>query len=253
METIETIKEKKLSFARSTLLLPLIIGLALIISTLIGGIFYYRAKTLDNALSVTGSAKIEVSADTGKWVAQLTRLTRVSTLRSGYADIARDLDTVKKFLRDKGIADTQIVIGPVFMDQNYDTQATPGIERDYTLRETIEVTSSDVNQINTLSKDISTLINQGVLIATSSVEYYYSKLPEARISLLADAMQDAQARAAKIAEATGKHIGSIRSASSGVVQVLPHNSVDISDYGSYDTSQIEKEITLTVKASFTLK
>jgi hypothetical protein len=29
-------------------------------------------------------------------------------------------------------------------------------------------------------------------------------------------------------------------------------SSDVSDYGSYDTSQIEKEVMVTVKASFTL-
>jgi hypothetical protein len=37
-----------------------------------------------------------------------------------------------------------------------------------------------------------------------------------------------------------------------VVQVLPVNSVDVSDYGSYDTQNIEKEISVTVRAAFVL-
>jgi hypothetical protein len=39
----------------------------------------------------------------------------------------------------------------------------------------------------------------------------------------------------------------------GVVQVTQPNSVDISDYGNYDVSTIEKEVMITVRASFSLK
>jgi hypothetical protein len=39
----------------------------------------------------------------------------------------------------------------------------------------------------------------------------------------------------------------------GVVQVMPIGAVEISDYGSYDTSGIEKEVMITVKTVFGLK
>jgi len=39
----------------------------------------------------------------------------------------------------------------------------------------------------------------------------------------------------------------------GVVQVMPVNSVEISDYGTYDTGSIEKEVMVTVKALFILR
>jgi hypothetical protein len=77
--------------------------------------------------------------------------------------------------------------------------------------------------------------------------------PEARVSLLPDALADAKARATKIAESSGARIGKLRSASQGVVQVIQANSTDVSDYGYYDTSTKEKEIMVTVKASFTVK
>ena len=44
-----------------------------------------------------------------------------------------------------------------------------------------------------------------------------------------------------------------RAAASGVVQVLPKGSLEISDYGSYDTSSIEKEVMVTVRATFTIE
>ena len=85
------------------------------------------------------------------------------------------------------------------------------------------------------------------------MEYYISSLPELRVSLLGEAVKDAESRANSLAEASGKRVGKLKSASSGVVQVLSTNSTDISDYGSYDTSQINKQVMVTVKASFTLK
>ena len=85
------------------------------------------------------------------------------------------------------------------------------------------------------------------------MEYYYSKLPEARVELLANAVADSKARAEQLAKAGGKAIGPLQSASSGVVQVMAPNSVEVSDYGMYDTSSINKEIMVTVKASFEIK
>jgi hypothetical protein len=66
-------------------------------------------------------------------------------------------------------------------------------------------------------------------------------------------MQDAQSRAASIAKTTGKNVGILKSAAMGVVQVMQPNSTDVSDYGNYDVSTIDKEIMITVKASFTIK
>jgi hypothetical protein len=104
-----------------------------------------------------------------------------------------------------------------------------------------------------MSRKVPELAGKGVLIAIQSLEYYYSKLPDLRVSLLSDAVADAKARAEKIGVGTGREIGAVQSASSGVVQVLAPNSIDISDYGNYDTSTIEKEVMVTVKASFRLR
>jgi hypothetical protein len=45
-------------------------------------------------------------------------------------------------------------------------------------------------------------------------------------------------------------VGRLKSASSGVVQVLAPNSIDVSDYGSYDLQTIDKEVMLTARAVF---
>lgn len=227
-----------------------ILGLAIIISTLIGAGAFYKIRSLDNTLTVTGSASKQVMSDHVKWVGAINRITKISTLKAGYADMAHDLDNVLAFLKEKGIASEQIVVSPIFMDQNYDQNQSA--EKTYTLRQTIDVNSSDVNAIGELAKNIQPLIEKGVVFSTQSVEYTYTKLPDERVALLSNAIMDAKARASKLAESSGKSVGQLKSASSGVVQVMSSNSTDVSDYGSYDTSKVEKSIMLTVKASFTL-
>jgi uncharacterized protein len=228
----------------------MILGVAIIISIIIAAGVFYKVRSFDNTLTVTGSASVQVTSDHVKWVGVINRIARVSTLKQGYTDMASDLVNVKAFLKQKGITDDQIVVSPVFMDQNYDQNQ---VERTYTLRQTIDVNSSDVNGIGEIAKNIQPLIEKGVVFSTQSLEYTYTKLPDVRVSLLADAVKDAKARAGKLAESSGKKVGILKSASSGVVQVMSANSLDVSDYGSYDTSKIEKNIMVTVKASFTLK
>src|SRR5690606_2242284 len=128
--------------------------------------------------------------------------------------------------------------------------------REYTLRQTITVqsiTEDDVTKITQLAKNTQALTNQGVIFSTYQPEYYYSKLSELRVSLLADAIKDAKARATELAESSGSRVGTLKAASTGVVQVLSPNSVEVSDYGQYDTSSIEKDVMVTVRATFTVR
>lgn len=228
-----------------------VIAIAIVLSTLVGAFTFYKIRSFDNTLTVTGSASKQVESDHVKWVGIISHVVRASTLKQGYADMARDLTEVKAFLKAKNIPEEEVVISPVFMDQNYDQPQ--GAERSYTLRQTVDVNSSNVASITEVAKNINPLIEKGVVFSTQSLEYTYSRLPEERVALLSDAIRDAKARASKLAESSGKKVGQLKSASSGVVQVLSQNSLDVSDYGSYDTSKISKNIMLTVKASFTLE
>ena len=229
----------------------LFVGVGIVAAAFIGAYTFYQVRSFDNTLTVTGSTTKAVTSDHVKWVGVINRVAKASTLKPGYADMASDLVNVKSFLKDKNIPDNQIVISPIFMDQNYDQPQ--GAERSYTLRQNIEINSTDVNAISEIAKNIQPLIEKGVIFSTSSLEFTYTKLPEERVTMLSDAVKDAKARAASLAESSGKKIGQLKNASSGVVQVMSANSTDVSDYGSYDTSKIEKNIMMTVKASFTLK
>jgi hypothetical protein len=234
-----------------SLAMPLIMAGALVLSTIIGSAVFYSTKAFANVLSVTGSARMSATSDLVKVSGSFSRSATSSTLNDAYAQMDRDLAIVKKFFADNNIKDDQITVTPVQMMTSYDNY---GNKRDqYTLTQRVQIQSTDVDAITELAKKTSVIVSKGVIYSPEQVEYYYSKLPEARVSLLPDAIADAKARATKIAESSGSKIGKLRSAAQGVVQVVSQNSTDVSDYGYYDTSTKEKEIMVTVKASFIVK
>ncbi len=238
----------------SKFLSAMIIGLSFIVGAAIFGGLYYeaqRAAKNDGTLSVIGSTKSRVTSDQAKIIIALSRTVLSGELAAGYKGMAADLASTEGLLKKDGVAQADINESPVSMTQVYDPNNT-GVIR-YQLNQTVTLQSSDVNKITDLSKKVPELASAGVIVSVQALEYYYSKLPEMRVSLLAKAVEDSKARAEQIAQGTGRHVGEVQNASAGVVQVLAPNSVDVSDYGSYDTSSIEKDVMVAVQASFRLK
>lgn len=232
----------------------LVLGVALILSALIGAFTVYKVRSFDDAISVTGSARVKVASDQAKWAASISRQVKASALKSGYSALASDLKKTIGFYKARGIDESALVISPVSMNEVYDYRpGSENREKEYDLRQTITLQSQDVAKMAVLAKEAQELPMQGIIFQTQSLEYSYSKLPELRVSLLSDAIKDAKARAQKLAEPSGQSVGSLKSASLGVVQVMASNSVDVSDYGTYDTSSVDKEVMVTVRASFTIR
>ena len=230
-----------------------ILGVSLLLSFIIGSITAYKIKDLSNTLAVIGSAKKQVTSDSVKWSSSFSRTFSINDLKSGYALMDQDKKRVVEFFKGQVIEEKDLDISPVFIEQQYYQPGTPQEQREYSLRQTVIVQSTDLDKMTALAKNTDKLINEGVIFSPQPLEYYYSKLADLRVTLLGDAVKDAQARAAQIAQSSGKRVGSIKSASAGIVQVMPVNSVEISDYGNYDTSTIEKEVMVTVRANFVLK
>ncbi len=237
-------KPKLLSFG-------LILGLSLIIAAGLATYTFWNVKQMDNVIAVTGSAKQQVTSDSARWTASFSRSALKDQIKEGYAQMKSDEKIVNDFFMAQGLTKDNIEISPIFMNEIYkNDQNAP---KEYSLVQNVEIKSDQVEKMKALAKNSEKLAEQGVFFSPNSVEYYYSKLPDLRISLLPEAIKDAKKRAEAIAGSSGKTVSAIKSVSMGVVQVMPVGSVDISDYGSYDTSGIEKEVMITVKTTFGLK
>lgn len=221
-----------------------------IAAALMGGV-YALTRDGGNRLTVTGSARMSVTSDRSVWRTSFSRGVLAAGLKEGYTGMNNDLAIVKRFMIEQGIPETQMVISPVTVTEEWNQNSSD--PKRYTLRQNIEVTSNDIAKITDIAKMADRVVAQGVFFQNDSVEYYYTALDEARVKLLTDAVTDARARAQSMAASGRQRVGKLVSASSGVVQVLSKDSVDVSDYGSYDTSKPEKDIMVTVRATFKVK
>lgn len=228
--------------------LALILGGAFLLAALIGAGTALSLKSFDNTLSVTGSAKTSVQADAVRFSFSFSRTVPEAGLASGNEILAADLTKVRSFLMESGVPETEIVIDPVMTSQVYDNDSSAPTR--YMLTRMVKINSTRVAEVGQLAQNVTALTGEGVIVQANPPEYYYSKLADLRVSLLGEAVKDAKARAQAIAKESGRHVGSLQSSSSGVVQVLAPNSIDVSDYGQYDTSSIEKEVMVTVRATF---
>lgn len=237
---------------RPSVAAALVVGVSLLVTGIIFSWAFYSARQGDDTISVTGSAKVEVKADQAKWTIEVYRQAYQEGLSTGYTQVARDADAVKAYFKAQGIADEQVTTNTVTADQDWSSQSNGGPVR-YRVHQEITVSSPDVDKIQALSQNAQILITRGYSVNPRQPEYYVSSLPELRVSLLGQAIADAKARAQEIARSGGSSVGKLAGASSGVVQVLTPNSTNVEDYGSYDTSSVQKEVSVTARATFVVR
>jgi hypothetical protein len=97
------------------------------------------------------------------------------------------------------------------------------------------------------------LLEQGVAFMSESMEFIYTRANEAKVEMMAEATKDARARAEQIATQGGRKIKELRNARMGVVQINPLYGTETSWEGNNDTTSLEKTITSTVSATFSLR
>ena len=229
----------------------LALGVCVVIASLVFGWFYSNAKKGDDAITVTGSAKRRITSDLVIWSAGVSQ--QAPQLADAYKSLADNVPRIKQYLLSKGIPENQMTVSSIssvtLKGKDSDGNETNEITG-YSLSQSIEVRSNDVQKIAQIARESTELLNQGILLESAAPKYYYTAIGDLKIEMLGEAAKDAKERASKIAQSTGNSIGSVRSAKMGVLQITAADSTDVSDYGVYDTSTIEKDMTAVVNVSF---
>lgn len=227
------------------------LGVAIIIASIVLGWAYTKSKKSDDAITVTGSAKKRITSDLVLWSAGVS--VEAPALAEAYKTLSGDIPRIKQYLLSKGIPEGEMTVSSITTTQikakDSDGNETSQVTG-YSLSQDIEVRSTDVKKIEQIAREATELINQGILIQSSAPKYYYTGIGDLKIEMLGLAAKDAKERAERIASSTGNSIGSVRSAKMGVLQITAADSTDVSDYGVYDTSTIEKDMTAVVNVSF---
>ena len=240
----ENEKQRSLALIVSAAILAVAMGLGL---NQVGSGFASRSG---EGISVTGSARVNVSADKAVWTLNAEQV--APTISESVKRVENATLAVSKYLTDGGVPSDSIELGSVsaYAQEEFLNGNNTGRILNYRGSRTITVRSNDVQLIKKLSSGIGSLLQSGVSVTNYGPQYYVSKLSELRPELLKQAMEDAQVRAKAIVEATGRKVGNVMSVRSGPFQVTSPDSVDTSSGGYYDTSTIEKTITSTVTVSF---
>ncbi|MBA2565692.1 MAG: SIMPL domain-containing protein [Gemmatimonadetes bacterium] len=236
------------------LLSAIVLGLALVIAAALGANAITRVKAAQQTVTVTGSAKRQITSDMIIWRGFVSH--QSSDLTAAYADLKVSMGKLRAYLGEQQIPTEQIVetsiqtmaLHPV-NEQGMEMSQILG----YRLTQGVEIRSGDVDKITRVSREATDLINQGVALESNPPEYLYTKLGDLKVQILADAAKDAKVRAEQIARATGSEIGQVRSARMGVLQITPAFSNEVSDYGINDVSSLQKDITAVTTVEFEIR
>lgn len=231
-----------------------IVSCSLIICTLILSGAINNFTSSKNTITVTGAAKKQIRSDLVVWRGYFSE--QSPKMAEAYTKLSRDLVKVKEYLKQKGIKEEDIVVSSIetMEIRKIADQGVPSSEiQGYKLTQSIEITSDQVDKITEISRVSTELINEGIHFQSQPPQYFYTKLNDLKIDMLAEASKDAKKRAEQLVANSGGRIGPLRSSKMGVFQITRPNSNEVSDYGIYDTSSLEKEITAVVNAEFYVK
>ncbi len=222
-----------------------------------------RKPSLTHNIRVTGSAKKRIVSDLIQWEAVIEgrapdRTAACKTLREGS-------EKAVAFLQAQGIKAGEIQPQAATFEEVFEKVAEdkvlPGttvpihsetqVSKGFLTRQSIMVRSADVQRVEKASREITSLLEQGVSVNSRPPEYFYTRLGELKLEMLAAAAKDARARAENILASAGNTtIGKLIVADMGVININPANVIESPRGGNNDTTSYEKDIITVVHAEF---
>lgn len=235
-----------------------IVGLCIVLGSLIlAGAYKYKFKER-RTIRVTGSAETNFTSDLIAWNGNYNRT--AFDLPGAYAQLKRDENNIKSYLKRKGITDKEIIFSSVKIDKQFSTKyneegrMTGSEFTGYNLTQNVKVQSTDIAKVELLSREITELIETGIELNSPEPLYFYTKLADLKLDLLAKAAEDAKKRADIIAKNTGGSLSGVNKANMGIFQITGQNSDEDYSYGgTFNTSSKNKTASITVNLECNVK
>ena len=232
----------------------IIFSIAIVIAAWFLGEAYVSRANPDGVISVTGSGSENFTSDLIVWEGRFSRVS--PNLEKAYNDLNTDKETVRNYLINKGIKESNIVFNSVQTSEQRENQYQNGnyvgsIFQGYQLTQPVKIESSDVELVEEVSREITELLNKGVQFNSTPPRYYYTKLADLKIEMISKATEDARLRAEKIAKNSGGNLGELKNANMGVFQITGQNSgEDYSWSGAYNTADKKKTASITMRLNY---
>lgn len=235
-------------------LTAIIFAVAIVLAAYFLGNSYVKRANPKGSIQVTGSGSEDFTSDLIVWEGTFRRAN--PSLVEAFEALDKDKETVRSYLVEKGIASENIIYNSVQTHEQRESQYQNGnyvgsIFMGYELIQPIKIESTDVELIETVAREITELLNKGVQFNSTPPRYYYTKLSDLKIEMIAKATEDARIRAERIAQNSGGSLGDLKNASLGVFQITGQNSgEDYSWSGAYNTADKKKTASITVRLEY---
>jgi hypothetical protein len=216
-----------------------------------------------HTIRITGSAKKRIVSDLIQWEATIE--SHAPDRTAAYRILREGCDKAVAFLKAQGIKDGEIEPQSASFQEEFEKvtedKVLPGttvpihsekqVSKGFVVRESILVHSTDVARIEKASREITSLLDEGVSVNSGCPSYFYTRLGELKLEMLAQAAKDARDRAENILHSAGNaNVGKLIVADMGIININPANSTQTSNEGNNDTTSFEKDIITIVHAEF---
>jgi hypothetical protein len=230
----------------------LIFAVAIIAASFFLGKAYIDRKKPVGTIQVTGLGKADFTSDLIVWEGNFE--SRNYDLKQAYSHLEKEKDMINAYLSNKGVNSKDIVFSAVktqlLSKTNYSSDGKYIGEEfnGYLLKQTVTIQSKEVEKIESISREITELLNKGVQLYSQPPRYYYTKLADLKIEMISKATEDARIRAEKIAQFSGGKLGELVSARMGVFQITgQYSKEEYSWGGTFNTASKEKTASITMK------
>lgn len=235
----------------------LIIGIAFIIGVFILAQAYKFRSTTMETVRVTGSAETDFVSDLIVWNGSYSR--KSMDLKAAYAQLKEDENVIKDYLITKGVPKDKIVFSSININKEFEYRTDINGRSlgqhfsGYNLSQTVKIESQEVEKVEKISREATELIEKGIEFYSSAPLFYYTKLTEIKMDLLAKASDDGKQRAEIIAKNAGSSLGALKNANLGVFQITGKNTNEDYSYGgTFNTSSKNKTGSITIRMEFAL-
>ena len=234
-----------------------IIGLSILLSAFVFA-NAYKYKYYDKAkVVVTGKAEKDFVSDLIVWQGSYAKTN--FDLKQAYSSLKNDELVIRTYLNKKGLNEQEIVFSAVSINKIYNPSYDNNgrlLANDfggYNLTQNVKIESKNISQVEKISREITELIQSGIELNSATPAYYYTKMSELKIDLLAKASKDAKERSQSIAENAGSSLGKLKSADMGIFQITGKNSnEDFSYGGAFNTSSKNKTASITIRTAYAI-
>ncbi len=234
----------------------LLIAVAVVASAGLLARAWKKSHETRNSINVTGLSSHDFTSDLIVWSGSFQR--KAMTTKDAFSNLKSDMLNIKAYLLSKNIPESEIVFSSVDIDKQFDyirnsDKTETRIFTGFNLTQRVQIESKNVEGVEKLSREVTELIDKGIEFYSQEPRYYYTKLADLKIELLAKATKDARLRAEKIAENAGGSLNDLKSADMGIFQITGQNSSeDYSWGGTFNTSSKNKTASITVKLEFSI-